>query len=125
MPKRGAKCAYPATVWDFPRQAFTSANTSRKQLPALMGKETAPYVQYKRGTKNADIGGGRFDLGTQALKKKGVKNFVYDPLEPLRRPQRGRRQGHPLRPSPHRDRLQRAERHQGARSPPEGHPAGR
>jgi hypothetical protein len=79
MPKRGAKCAYPKAIWAFPRQAFTSANTSRKQLPALMGKETAPYVEYKRGTKNADIGGGRFDMGTQALKKLGVKNYVYDP----------------------------------------------
>jgi len=31
------------------------------------------------GTRNADIGGGRFDKGTDALGSSGVENVIFDP----------------------------------------------
>ena len=58
------------------RQEKTSAATSinSAKLPVLYGK-----VEFKTGTVNLDIGGGRFDNVTQFLATKGVRNYIYDP----------------------------------------------
>ena len=69
-------------LWDIPKsQEFTSANTSINQskTPATFGR-----VKWKRGTVNADIGGGKFDNATKMLAGKGVKNLIYDPFNRTR-----------------------------------------
>lgn len=57
-------------------QQFTSADTSinSSKVPAVFNK-----VNWKSGTVNVDIGGGRFDTAQEFLKPKGVENLVYDP----------------------------------------------
>lgn len=59
------------------KQRYTSAATSinSKQLPA-----TFKRLEWKAGTINADIGGGRFDNATDYLSRLGVENFIYDPF---------------------------------------------
>lgn len=52
--------------------AATSINSSK--LPAVFSR-----VQFKRGTVNLDIGGGKFDNATEFLATQGVKNYIYDP----------------------------------------------
>jgi hypothetical protein len=67
----------PASLWvDPPQQEISSAATSINavQLPMVFSR-----IQWQRGTRNADIGGGRFDNTTQALKRRGVENVIYDP----------------------------------------------
>lgn len=56
-----------------PEQRISSAGTSVKQIPA-----TFKTVNFKPGTVNLDYGGGRYDLGTDYLREKGVESFVYD-----------------------------------------------
>jgi hypothetical protein len=58
-----------------PYQAISSAGTTLNQIAA-----TFKLVEFKPGTRNLDIGGGRFDAGTEYLNKKGVENLVYDPF---------------------------------------------
>lgn len=59
-------------------QEYTSAKTSIKQIPAGF-KIVDKYFTWYQGTVNLDIGGGKYDLMTDALKEKGVENLVYDP----------------------------------------------
>jgi len=59
-------------------QEYTSAKTSLKQVPAGF-KIVDKYFTWYQGTVNLDIGGGKYDLMTEALKEKGVTNLVYDP----------------------------------------------
>lgn len=59
-------------------QEYTSARTSLKQIPAGF-KIVDKYFTWYQGTVNLDVGGGKYDLMTEALKEKGVKNLVYDP----------------------------------------------
>lgn len=60
-------------VWGKPRgQKISSAKTAGKRVAALLKKA-------KLGPRNADIGGGPYELGTQALRARGVKNLVFDP----------------------------------------------
>jgi predicted RNA methylase len=58
------------------KQSITSAGTSINavKLPVLFSK-----VEFKPGTVNADIGGGKYDNVTTFLATKGVLNYVYDP----------------------------------------------
>lgn len=56
-------------------QGFGSAGTSLNQVPSGMRK-----VDWKSGTTNVDIGGGRFDTATEFLKEQGVENLVFDPF---------------------------------------------
>ena len=56
-------------------QAISSAATSLNQVPALFKKNFL-----KPGTVNVDIGGGKYDAGTEYLKEQGIKNLVYDPF---------------------------------------------
>jgi hypothetical protein len=60
------------------KQEYTSAKTSLKQVPAGF-KIVDKYFTWYQGTVNLDIGGGKYDLMTNALKEKGVTNLVYDP----------------------------------------------
>ena len=55
-----------------------SAKTCIKQIPAGF-KIVDKYFTWYQGTKNLDIGGGKYDLMTEELAKKGVTNLVFDP----------------------------------------------
>lgn len=57
------------------KQKFSSGNTSLRQIAAGFKK-----IDFKPGTTNFDLGGGKFDEGTKYLETKGVKNFVFDPV---------------------------------------------
>ena len=59
-------------------QEYTSAKSSVKQLPAGF-KIVDKYFTWYQGTINLDIGGGKYDLMTEALKEKGVTNLIFDP----------------------------------------------
>ena len=77
---RGSVRTSPSEIdalWELPQQEIESAATSinKTKLPALINK-----VTWVPGTVNADIGGGKFDNATAALKEKGVENVVYDPF---------------------------------------------
>lgn len=58
------------------KQTITSAATSinAKKVPALFKR-----VQWKPGTRNLDLGGGRYNTATEYLEGKGVLNWIYDP----------------------------------------------
>lgn len=57
-------------------QGFGSAGTSIPQTAGtIKGK-----INWRPGTVNVDIGGGRFDKATNFLKEKGVENLVFDPF---------------------------------------------
>ena len=60
------------------QQEYTSAKTSLKQVPAGF-KIVDKYFGWKPFTNNLDIGGGKYDLMTQALAEKSVANLIYDP----------------------------------------------
>jgi hypothetical protein len=62
--------------YDEAAQEYTSALTSinSTQVPSVFAR-----VNWVKGSKNIDIGGGRFDIATRFLAGKGVKNFIYDP----------------------------------------------
>ena len=66
-------------LWDYPEQEITSAQTSRSQLPASF-KKIDNTDGWKPNTINMDIGGGKFEQGTEFLSERGVQNFVYDPF---------------------------------------------
>jgi len=51
---------------------YESAYTSLNQVPAC-------FKTFKLGYLNFDIGGGKFDTGTNYLNKHGTKNITYDP----------------------------------------------
>lgn len=59
-------------------QKYSSARTSIKQIPAGF-KIVDKYFGWQPNTINFDIGGGRYDLMTEKLLKKGVINFIFDP----------------------------------------------
>jgi hypothetical protein len=54
-------------------KAFSAA-TSIPQVAAVFKR-----VAWRPGTVNLDVGGGRFNYGTECLATFGVKNLVYDP----------------------------------------------
>ena len=59
-------------------QEFTSAATSQSQIAKGFGI-LAQKKLLKPGTVNVDLGGGRYDHGTQFLEKHGVTSHVLDP----------------------------------------------
>ena len=61
------------------KQEYTSANSSIKQIPAGF-KIVDKYFGWKPNTINFDIGGGKYDLMTDALKEKRVTNLIFDPF---------------------------------------------
>lgn len=61
------------------KQTALSGGTSRNQNPA--GNELAKKLGiFKPGTRNVDIGAGRFDKATNFLKELGVTNIPFDPV---------------------------------------------
>ena len=58
-------------------QELSSAGTSVRQVPGLFSN---PLVELQPGYRNIDIGGGRFDDGTEFLRARGVDSSVYDPF---------------------------------------------
>lgn len=66
-----------SSIWEYPEQDIPSAATS---INASKLPETFKRVEFKSGTINADIGGGRFDNATEALASRGVENVIYDPF---------------------------------------------
>jgi hypothetical protein len=61
-------------------QEFTSAKTSinSTKVPAVFTR-VKPWGAFKRGTRNLDLGGGRYDTATEFLAGLGVENVIYDP----------------------------------------------
>jgi len=60
-----------------PSQAITSEKTSRKQVSAIFKNK---LFDEPSGSRNLDIGGGKYNLGSDWLKEnKGISNFVFDP----------------------------------------------
>ena len=55
-------------------QSISSAATSLRQVPAMFKRGLL-----QPGTVNVDIGGGKYDDGTNYLKNIGVENLVFDP----------------------------------------------
>tara|TARA_R100000808_G_scaffold22545_1_gene49065 strand:- start:38 stop:4969 length:4932 start_codon:yes stop_codon:yes gene_type:complete len=76
--QEGYEAIFPVGLWDYPKQAFTSSDTSinKARLPATFNKS---WVTFPEGGVNVDIGGGRFDNATEHLAAKGVTNHIYDP----------------------------------------------
>ncbi len=56
-------------------QGHGSAETSLNQVPALMKR-----VSWRSGTKNLDVGGGKYEAATDYLRGHGVRNIVFDPF---------------------------------------------
>lgn len=58
-------------------QKFCSAGTSinSTKVPSLFKK-----VEWKKGTRNLDWGGGRYDTATVYMSSLGCKNIIYDPF---------------------------------------------
>lgn len=80
--KGATRRAAPAKdLFDVPEQIASSAETSinSTKLPAAFGKVTKAGG-FKKGTKNFDIGGGKFDNATDALREQGVENNIFDPF---------------------------------------------
>lgn len=63
-------------------QKYTSANTSinATKLPTTFKK-----FSFVTGTRNFDLGGGRFDNATEYLNRLGVENVIYDPFNRSRK----------------------------------------
>ncbi|MFA5207287.1 MAG: hypothetical protein WC428_01280 [Candidatus Paceibacterota bacterium] len=61
-----------------PKQKYTSAKTSIKQVPAGF-KIVEKYFGWQANTINLDIGGGKYDLMTEKLLEKNVTNLIFDP----------------------------------------------
>lgn len=66
-------------VWDYPRQEYSSKNTSLNQVPMPI-----PHLlrinKLKDRSVNLDIGGGKYENTTILLAKWGLKNYVFDPF---------------------------------------------
>lgn len=60
-------------------QTYTSANTSinKKKLPATF---TSNHFDTQSGEINLDLGGGKFDNGTEYLKSNNITNLIVDPF---------------------------------------------
>lgn len=71
--KKPKQMTFDLSARGMPEQKITSADTSVKQIPA-----TFKRVDFVPGTVNLDYGGGRFDLGSDFMREKGVENLVYD-----------------------------------------------
>lgn len=83
--ERKAKAALDAIDFDKPelgvreKQTALSGGTSRNQNPS--GNEYGrKWKIFRPGTRNVDIGAGRFDKATQFLADIGVENIPFDPV---------------------------------------------
>ena len=57
------------------RQQIPSADTSIPQVPAAFKK-----IKWKKGQTNTSIGAGKYDLGEDYLRSRGVTSYPYDPF---------------------------------------------
>ena len=78
---RGSHIPFDSLFWVTGMQAFSSKDTSINQtkLPAAFNKLAKEGI-WISGEINFDIGGGRFDNGTEFLETLGVTNYIYDPF---------------------------------------------
>ena len=69
-------------LWGYPNQKISSADTSiNSSKPANAFTKLLTKDAFKKGSKNLDIGGGRFDnVNTLLQEKAGATNIVYDPF---------------------------------------------
>lgn len=75
-------------LWSYVQQEFDSKNTSQKQNPSAiqyllknLQKEHSQYYGDDPNRRfNLDIGGGRWDLGSNLLQQQKIKNYIYDPF---------------------------------------------
>lgn len=67
------------SLWKIPKQEFTSAKTSIRQIPKP-AKTLITNNVLKPNTINLDIGGGKYDEMTNYFNEHGIKNYVYDPF---------------------------------------------
>jgi hypothetical protein len=58
-------------------QKINSAKTSVNQIPGLFKSKVLETLPNHR---NLDIGGGKYDTGTEFLKSRGIESHVYDPF---------------------------------------------
>ena len=58
-------------------QKISSAETSLNQVPALF--KSKHFEVQPEGHRNLDIGGGKYDLGTDHLASRGIESHVFDP----------------------------------------------
>jgi len=81
LAKRGAKAGVEAAegaAEGAVKQSISSADTSINQVPGLFKSK---YFDTTEGSRNLDIGGGRYDKGTEYLAaEKGVDSYVVDPF---------------------------------------------
>lgn len=63
------------SLWEVPEQQITSGTTSRNQVAGGFKK-----MPLEEGTKNIDIGGGKWDKGTEFAAARGVDSQVWDPF---------------------------------------------
>ena len=70
------------SLWGYPNQNISSAGTSiNSSKPAEAFTKLLKKDAFKKGSKNLDIGGGKFDNVNTLLKDKaGATNVVYDPF---------------------------------------------
>lgn len=68
-------------LWTLNHQEFTSKTTSINvtRPPKIIGQINTLFG-WKPGTRNLDLGGGRYDSGTNILADLGVQNLIYDPF---------------------------------------------
>jgi hypothetical protein len=57
-------------------QKYGSAKTSIPQIAATFKSK---YFDTPSGSINVDLGGGKYDIGTDYLKEKGIINLIIDP----------------------------------------------
>jgi len=63
------------------RQKITSAGTSVKQLPAILGRVKRHCPEALEGVREIlDYGGGKYDLLSKALAYMNIVGIVYDPF---------------------------------------------
>lgn len=68
-------------LWGYVPQEIDSADTSQHQNPSAIQYLLKKYPEYlKPDGINTDIGGGKYDKGSDLLKDVGVTNYIYDPF---------------------------------------------
>ena len=60
-------------------QTTTSAKTCQRHKPAVL-RMVDKLDRWIFGTTNLDVGGGKYEVQTEWLKNRGVRNLVYDPF---------------------------------------------